>query len=68
MAMETIRQVLFAWFDIKDEQPGSVSNPKEKMEKAGMPSFSFTEQEKKAWIKAGMPNPGKFLAKYRKKK
>ena len=34
----------------------------------GLPTFSFTKEEKNAWIKQGMPEITAFLKKHRKEK
>jgi len=34
----------------------------------GLPTFSFTKDEKNAWLKQGMPEITAFLEKYRKAK
>jgi len=73
VTLERIRLALFGFFGIKDKKPiGSIKQSQEKENRAkmaelGLPSISFTTAEKEAWLKAGMPNIGKFLKEYRAK-
>ena len=65
VALENIKQALITGFGIKfKERPKDIMD---QAREAGIPTFSWTTEEKEAWIKAKMPEPNKFLKDYRKK-
>ena len=67
VALEDIKQLLIAGFGIKIKKQVKQKDEIEQFKKTGLGTFSFTTEEKKAWLDAKMPNPTKFLREYRKK-
>ena len=64
IALENIKQILIIGLGIEIEKK-SLADPVTKAADAGMPTVSFTTEEKEAWIKAGMPNINEFLKERR---
>jgi len=72
ITLERIRLALFSFLGVKEPSQLKVDKDKatdfSKIREAGLPAFSFTTEEKEAWLKAGMPNIGKFLTEFRRKR